>query len=66
MKQFLRKWNELASERVKDLEKFKMKKKEMYVVNGNVSHKARFEREIRQIEQAIEFNKEVIQIIKAA
>lgn len=66
MKQFLRKWNELANERVQDLEKFKKFKREVYVEKGYTGSKSRLEREIKQIESAIEFNKEIILMLKAA
>lgn len=66
MKQFLRKWNELANERVDELQRFKIKKKEMYALNSNVRYVPRLQRELKEIESAIEFNKEIILMLKAA
>ena len=63
-RQFLKKWQSIASERIVDLEKFKAKKKEMYVVNGNISYRPRLERELVQIDRAIEFNKEIVSLLK--
>lgn len=64
-RQFLKKWQSIASERVVDLEKFKSKKKEIYLITESPSHIPRLEREIHQIDKAIEFNKEIILALKA-